>query len=59
MPRSLLRQLEQIRGTHTFFNDMYREYAEQAGRHYLSGTLTVVSGSNIVSDSSNTVVEWV
>lgn len=53
MSRSLLRQLEQMRGTVDFVDDMYYAYAEQAGRHYLEGTLTVTSGSTAVTDSTN------
>lgn len=52
--RSLFNQLTQVRGT-IDFEDLrsYRSLAEQAGRHYLSGTLTVTSGSATVTDSSN------
>ena len=57
MPRNLIRQFEQVRGTYTFFYDMFRQYAEQAGRHYFTGTLSVVSGSTTVIDSSTTFEE--
>jgi len=52
--RSLFNQLNQVRGT-LDFEDLrsYRDLAEQSGRHYLSGTLAVVSGSATVTDSSN------
>lgn len=52
--RSLFNQLNQVRGT-LAFEDLrtYRDLAEQSGRHYLSGTLAVVSGSATVTDSSN------
>lgn len=52
--RSLFNQLTQVRGTRDF-EDLrsYRDLAELSGRHYLSGTLTVVSGSATVTDSSN------
>lgn len=52
--RSLFNQLTQNRGTINF-EDLrsYRDLAENAGRHYLSGTLTVTSGSATVTDSSN------
>ena len=52
--RSLFNQLNQARGT-LDFEDLraYRNLAEQSGRHYLSGTLAVVSGSATVTDSSN------
>jgi hypothetical protein len=53
MSRSLIRQFEQIRGTYTFFDAMYRQYAEMAGRHYLSATISTTSGSAVVSDGSN------
>jgi len=52
MPRNLIRQFEQIKGTYTFFNDMYHQYAEQVGRYYYTGILSVVSGSSTVVDSS-------
>lgn len=52
MPRSLLRQFEQIRGTYDFVDAMYREYAEQAGRHYDTGTVSTTSGSQYVVASS-------
>jgi hypothetical protein len=52
--RSLFNQLTQVRGTRDF-EDLrtYRGLAEDSGRHYLTGTLTVVSGSATVTDSSN------
>ena len=52
MSRSLIRQFEQIRGTYDFVDDMYREYAEQAGRHYATGTITAVSGSTSMTLSA-------
>jgi len=52
MTRNLIRQFEQVRGTYTFFYDMFRQYAEQAGRHYFTGALSVISGSTTVTDSS-------
>ena len=52
MSRSLFRQLEQIRGTYTFFDDMYRQLSEQTGRHYDTGTVAVTSGSADIVDSS-------
>jgi len=57
MQRNLIRQFEQVRGTYTFFYDMFRQYAEQAGRHYFTGTLSVVSGSTTVIDTSTTFEE--
>jgi len=52
--RSLFNQLNQVRGTVDFKDDeMVRALAETCGRDYLTGTLAVVSGSNIVTDSSN------
>lgn len=52
--RSLFNQLSQVRGTIDFEDlSTYRDLAEQSGRHYLSGTLAVVSGSATVTDSSN------
>jgi hypothetical protein len=52
--RSLFNQLNQVRGTLDFADlRTYRDLAEQSGRHYLSGTLAVVSGSATVTDSSN------
>jgi len=57
MPRNLIRQFEQVRGTYTFFDDILRQYAEQAGRHYYIGTLTVNSGITTVSDSLTTFEE--
>lgn len=55
MPRrSLFNQLNQVRGTMSFEDlQTYRNLAEQVGRHYLSGTLAVTSGSATVTDSSN------
>ena len=53
MPGSLIRQFEQIRGTYDFVDDMYRAYAEQAGRHYEIGTVSTVSGLNTVVASSS------
>lgn len=52
--RSLFNQLTQLRGTLNFeyLND-YNEFAEGAGRSYLTGTLSTVSGSVTVTDSSN------
>lgn len=57
MPRNLIRQFEQVRGTYTFFDDILRQYAEQAGQHYYVGTLTVNSGITTVSDSLTTFEE--
>ena len=57
MPRNLIRQFEQIRGTYTFFDDLFRQYAEQTGRHYFTGTLSVVSGSTTVVDSATNFEE--
>jgi len=53
MPGSLIRQFEQIRGTYDFVDDMYREYAEQAGRHYELGTVSTTSGSDTVVASTS------
>jgi hypothetical protein len=53
MSKSLFDQFNQIRGTRTFFDDMYLQYAEEAGRYYLTSNLATVSGSNIVSDTVN------
>jgi hypothetical protein len=52
--RSLFNQLNQVRGSRDF-EDLrsYRDHAEEVGRHYLTGTLAVVSGSATVTDSSN------
>ncbi len=52
--RSLFNQMNQVRGT-IDFEDLrsYVSLAETTGRSYLSGTLTVVSGSSTVTDSSN------
>jgi len=52
MARSLFEQLQQVRGTRTFFTDMKRALAESAGRHYSSGNITTVSGSTTATDSS-------
>lgn len=57
MPRNLIRQFEQVKGTYTFFYDMYRQYAEDAGRYYYTGTLSVTSGSAEIVDSSTTFEE--
>lgn len=57
MPRNLIRQFEQVKGTYTFFYDMYRQYAEEAGRHYYTGTLSVISGSSTVTDISTAFEE--
>ena len=51
MPRNLIRQFEQIRGTYTFFDDILYQYSEQAGRHYYIGTLTTEFGVTTISDS--------
>jgi len=53
--RSLFNQLNQVRGTLAYMDQLsYHEMlAEEAGRHYLTGTLAVVSGSVTVTDSSN------
>jgi len=52
--RSLFNQLNQVRGT-LDFEDLrnYRDLAQTAGRLYLTGTLTLVSGSVTVTDSEN------
>ena len=52
--RSLFNQFTQNRGTINF-EDLrsYRELAETSGRTYVTGTLTVVSGSATVTDSEN------
>ena len=52
--RSLFNQFTQNRGTINF-EDLrsYRELAETSGRTYITGTLTVVSGSATVTDSAN------
>ena len=49
--RSLFNQFTQNRGTINF-EDLrsYRELAETSGRTYITGTLTVVSGSATVTD---------
>lgn len=52
MARSLFEQLQQVRGTRTFFDDMKRPLAESAGRHYGTGTIATTSGSTTVTDSS-------
>lgn len=52
MARSLFEQLQQVRGTRTFFDDMKRPLAESAGRHYGTGTVATTSGSTTVTDSS-------
>jgi len=59
MARSLFEQLQQVRGTRTFFTDMKRRLAETAGRHYYTGTLTAVSGSTTVTDPSSFGVDEV
>jgi hypothetical protein len=53
--RSLFNQLNQVRGTtgHEDQLSYHEELAEAAGRHYLTGTLAVVSGSVTVTDSSD------
>ena len=52
--RSLFNQFRQIRGTRNFQDlKAYINLAELVGNHYLVGTLTVVSGSSTVTDSSN------
>ena len=52
--RSLFNQMNQVRGT-IDFEDLrsYHNLAEAVGRSYLTGTLTVVSGSATMTDSSN------
>lgn len=57
MAKSLFNQLVQIRGTNTFFDNMYCEYAEQIGRHYTSGTVSTVSGSTTITDNSSSFIE--
>jgi len=52
MARSLFEQLQQVRGTRTFFDDMKRSLAESTGRHYNTGTIATTSGSTTVTDSS-------
>jgi len=55
MPRrSLFNQFNQVNGSIDFADlRNYRDLAELAGRSYLTGNLTVVSGSATVTDSSN------
>lgn len=59
MSRSLIRQFEQIRGTYAFVDDMYREYAEDAGRHYVTGTIDTISGSTVVTASTSFALDEV
>lgn len=52
--RSLFNQLNQVRGTIDFEDlSSYIDLAEDYGRPYLTGTLTVVSGQATVTDSVN------
>jgi len=52
MGKSLFEQLNQVDGTQTFFDDMHRVLAESCGRDYHTGTITLVSGSTTIIDSS-------
>jgi len=52
MGKSLFDQLNQTNGTQVFFDDMHRILAEDCGRHYHTGTITLVSGSTAIVDSS-------
>jgi hypothetical protein len=52
MSKSFLEQLNQVNGTRTFSNDLIRELAESCGRKYYTGSITTVSGSTSVTDSS-------
>lgn len=53
MQRNLIRQFEQVKGTHSFSYDMYQQCAEKAGRHYYTGELATISGSFTVVDATN------
>jgi hypothetical protein len=55
MPRrSLFNQLNQVRGSLSYdYLGSYVDLAESAGRSYLTGTLSVTSGTATVTDSSN------
>jgi hypothetical protein len=44
MAKSLFNQLSQVHGSRTFFDEIKYAYAEQAGRHYHSGSVAVTSG---------------
>ncbi len=56
MGRSAFDQLDQVRGTLVFFDDMHQSLAENCGRYYHTGAITLVSGSNVIVDSS-TIIE--
>lgn len=51
MAKSLLDQQTQVRGTETFQDTMYNDYAEQCGRDYDSGTMSTTSGSATMNGS--------
>ena len=53
MSRSLFEQLDQVRGTRTFVDDLNHAYAEQCGRSYETTTLTVTSGSAYIIDDAS------
>ena len=47
-----MEQFDKIRGTRTFQDTMYHQYAESCGRDYSTATLTVTSGSPTISDTA-------
>jgi len=55
MGKSLFEQLNQVGGTQIFFDDMHRILAENCGRNYHTGTITLVSGSTTIVDSSTVI----
>ncbi len=55
MGRSLFDQLDQVKGTRNFFYDMKNILAEDCGRYYHTGNITLISGSNNVVDSSTVI----